>query len=140
MKKELIVISCSNRKKKVQGKVSAWDLYDGVIYRVLKKNNFNSEKFDIAIISAKYGLIFPKTKIEYYDQKMTSKRAKELQVEVMHKLRELLKNNYKIIHICLGKNYLACISSMLNDSSKINILHGAIGLKMQKLKDVILKK
>ncbi|MFQ6090229.1 MAG: hypothetical protein ACE5LD_02175 [Candidatus Bipolaricaulia bacterium] len=37
MERKLLILSCSQRKHKVEGKVRAWDLYDGVNFRVLKE-------------------------------------------------------------------------------------------------------
>lgn len=60
--KNLLIISCSQRKKKLRGKVKAWDLYDGVIFRMLKKTereNGLPKNLDILILSAKHGFIRP---------------------------------------------------------------------------------
>ena len=137
MNKTLIIISCSNKKKRITGKIKAWDLYDGVIFRVLKKNEIDFSKFDVGIISAKYGLIYPDDKIEYYDQMMTKKRAEELQSEVLLKLNKFLKNHYEKIHICLGKNYLLCIYPIIYRLSSVNIIEGGIGTKMKRVKEII---
>lgn len=138
MKKDLIIISCSGRKKEVEGKVKAWDLYDGIFYRMLKKNKVDFDKFDIIIISAKYGLILPETEIEYYDQKMDKKRAEELNFSVSASLMKYLQNSivYDKIYICLGKHYMSAIRYVLPNFEYEKIT-GAIGVKLGKLKKII---
>lgn len=142
-KKNLLIISCSQRKNKFRGEVKAWDLYDGVIYRLLKKNKIDFNKFEIKIISAKYGLITPSSKIKHYDQLMTPKRAIELKSSVAPKINRLINSNFHKIIFCLGKNYLSATGAPgLNRNSDIHknikIIKGGIGIKMKKLKQLIL--
>jgi cytoplasmic iron level regulating protein YaaA (DUF328/UPF0246 family) len=136
MKKDLIIISCSARKKKSRGLVKAWDLYDGVIFRVLKKNKIDFNKFDVRIISAKYGFLKPTDKIKYYDLKMNKNRAEILRNVNTKYFRTLLKGNYKKVYFCLGKIYLSTIASNLLRDKKIKIVKGGIGIKMKKLKSI----
>ncbi len=138
MKKDLIIISCSNRKKEFLGKVKAWDLYDGIFYRMLKKNNIDFNKFDIFIISAKYGLITPDTAIEYYDQKMTKDRASSLEAIVSSELLRLLSKEpvYNNIYLCLGKLYMKVIRFAL-PYFEYKEIKGGIGVKLGKLKKII---
>lgn len=137
MKKDLIIVSCSARKKKLKGFVKAWDLYDGVIYRVLKKNKIDLKKYDVKIISAKYGLLNIDDKIKYYDQKMDNNRALYLKEEISKKTNKLFKKNYNSIYICLGKIYLRTIDEKLLSNKKIKITKGPIGIKMQKVKKLL---
>lgn len=138
MNKSLLIISCSKTKKKLKGFVNAWDLYDGVVFRVLKKNNIDFNKFDVRIISTKYGMITTDNKIKYYDQKMDKKRADELVNEISNQFDKLLKKNYSIIYLCLGKVYLSTIKNNLLDNKRIKIVTGPIGVKMKKLKRILL--
>lgn len=133
--KNLLIISCSATKKKTFKKIPAWELYDGVIFRVLKKNNIDFNKWDVAIISAKYGLIFPETPINYYEQLMTRKRAVELKEKLSKQIKKLINRNYRSVEVCLGKNYL--ISSGIEETDNINLIEGGIGEKMHFLKKII---
>lgn len=137
MKKSLIIISCSSRKKKVKGSVKAWDLYDGVIYRVLKKNKIDFKKFDVRIISAKYGFLKPSDKINYYDQMMNKKQADELRNEITKQFKRLLKK-YNTVYVCLGKVYLSAINIDLLKNRKIITIEGPIGIKMQEIKKMVI--
>jgi hypothetical protein len=142
MKDNLLIISCSGRKKNIEGKISAWELYDGVFYRTLKKNNVDFDKFDIVIISAKYGLIFPDTKIELYDQLMTKERAEELKEQVSLDLFDFLetRETYLNTYICLGKNYMKTIEKIIKGVPfmKLNIIEGGIAVKLGKIKKIII--
>lgn len=138
--KSLIIISCSSRKKESSGKVKAWDLYDGIFYRMLKKNNVDFNKFDIFIISAKYGLITPDTLIEYYDQKMTKDRANTLGAAVSSELLRTLSKEpvYDNIYLCLGKLYTKAIRFALPHFEYKEIT-GGIGVKLKKLKKIVIE-
>lgn len=135
--KDLLIIFCSDLKKKLEGKVKAWDLYDGVVYRVLKKNKIDFEKYDVVIISAKYGLIYPDTAIEYYDQRMNRKRAKELKESISSNLERILKEPYNKIYVCLGKWYLLATGLLDKMDDRIIFLTGGIGIKLGKLKKIL---
>lgn len=52
----LLVLACSARKREVSDAVPAWHLYDGVMYRVVKKLEREGKMpkhIDILILSAK---------------------------------------------------------------------------------------
>ena len=69
----LLLIGCSQRKHLKYGLVPAFDLYDGVNYRVLhkvKQDGYWPATLQILILSAKHALMDPQTLIEWYDQRM----------------------------------------------------------------------
>lgn len=132
--KNLLLISCSQRKKKTDNPISAWDLYDGVIYRVLKKNLIDFTNLDVLILSAKYGLIQPQEIITWYDQKMTRKRAVELKSEVEKTWKKINVERYKNIFVCLGVNYRY---AMPEEIYSYILIEGGIGMKMQRIKKII---
>ena len=140
MKKYLLILGCSNRKKSVQNKVKPLELYDGVNYRVLKnffKRYGKQENLEILIISAKYGLLKMDDMIEYYDEKMTIQRANILHDSIMKKLKEFLKGKkFDEVHLNIGKTYLKAIEGYedLFHGSKIIYDSRGIGSKMQSMK------
>ncbi|MEA1993945.1 MAG: peroxide stress protein YaaA [Euryarchaeota archaeon] len=140
MKKYLLILGCSNRKKSVSGKVRPLELYDGVNYRVLKKffkMYGKPSNLEILIISAKYGFLTMGEIIEHYDKKMTAERARELHDTVMKKLKAFLKGKeFDEVHINLGKTYLEAIGGFerLFPNSKIVYDERGIGYKMQTMK------
>ncbi|WP_421077643.1 peroxide stress protein YaaA [Methanothermococcus sp. Ax23] len=138
-KKYLLILSCSKTKKNID-RAPAIELYDGMYYRVLRKN-FNlkdNKNLDILILSAKYGLIDSNEIIDYYDQLMTSKRAEELKDSVKSKLKEVLKNNnYDEIFITMGATYEKAFDSECRELlQKYNThwIEGMIGERLQQLK------
>jgi len=139
MKKYLLIISCSKTKHKLN-RIIAIDLYNGMYYKVLRKN-FNlkdNKNLDILILSAKYGLIDSNEIIDYYDQVMTSKRAEELKDGVKLKLKEVLNNNnYDEIFITMGKTYKEAFDGECRELlQKYNThwIEGMIGERLQQLK------
>ena len=73
----LLIISCSQRKRQdIDGSCLAIDVYDGPVYRTLRKmlreRGKDLKNLDILIISAKYGLLRHFDTIDPYDQQMTT--------------------------------------------------------------------
>lgn len=146
VKQRLLIISCSERKKKVRGFAPAFEVYDGVNYRSIKKMK-REEKLppnvDIKIVSAKYGLIDWDKPIKYYEKRITPDRAKALQPQVMPKLNDLLSSNgYTEIFINMGNDYMPVIDGFkkfIPNSTKLFQAEGRIGQRMAQMKEWILK-
>lgn len=137
--RNLLIISCSKRKKKVKGKVRAWDLYDGVIFRVLKKIEREKglpENLKVLIMSAKYGFIKPSDLIRYYDYLLnpTSNGKSFLSGLKKHIKNDTIAN----VFVCLGKDYLKALEgfeALFPDETSFSYASGGIGLKMSCLKN-----
>lgn len=137
-KNRLLIVSCSKSKRNVEGLIPAINLYDGPVYRLLRKRvmDFTNENgLDIKILSAKYGLIDPFTLIHNYDQIMTKERAEELKYSVYKEFSKLLsQKKYDDILINLGANYMLAFEQSLRiipETISINILKGPIGKRLQ---------
>lgn len=138
MNKKLLIIACSKRKSLFAKRLRAFDLYDGVIYRVIKKFPKRVlDNYDVVIISAKYGLINPNDIIETYDLKMTNKIAAFMKEEVSKKIEKLFDRSYKKIIVCLGKTYLSSIEDTFLKDQRVFIVPGGIGSKMKNLKKIL---
>lgn len=131
----LLILSCSKRKTSLPGKWPAIQVYDGPIYRSLRKrlNCLDLSLVDICIISAKYGLITAGSTIEHYDCKMTAERAVELRDVVLSELIKMIQNrSYKEILINLGSVYRIAIYGIEkyvpNDTQPV-FTSGGIGRK-----------
>jgi hypothetical protein len=103
----LVICGCS--KSKLNTKAKAIDLYQGQIFRSIKKYT-ETHGYELLILSAKYGLIEKNKLIHPYDQ--TLKNKKDIQ-ELAQKLR---KNNltqkitqFKRIELIMGNNYLEAL-------------------------------
>jgi len=138
-KKRLLLVSCSKRKRPLKGRTPAIDLYDGPQFRLLRKY-LDVPNLDIYIVSAKYGLVESSEYIEFYDQKMTAKRAEELRESVVQTLNSVLEqNHYSEVLINLGRDYLRALDGfreklVYNHNCKIVIVEGRVGKRLKKMK------
>lgn len=63
---KLLVINCTGRKTEKKGKIPASERYIGNSF-IAAKAECEREGYDLAIISAEFGYIYPETKVPYYD-------------------------------------------------------------------------
>jgi len=145
MSRYLLIISCSKRKKNIDSDIEAIKLYDGVVFRTIRKTILEHQFFellDILIISAKYGLIKSTDKIRYYDELMTENKAKLLKPQVIEKIQKILRNNYNEIFINLGERYIPLIENIrnfTNPNTQIIYANGKIGERLKQTKKWLLK-
>lgn len=131
----LLIISCSKRKKLTHEKRPAIEVYDGPIYRSLRKrfNYVSTLPVDIFIVSAKYGLITAKSMIENYDSQMTAQRAGELRDIVLSEIVKIIKGRkYKEIFVSLSSVYrltIYGIEKYLPTDTQLLFTSGGIGRK-----------
>ena len=145
MSRYLLILSCSATKRACPEPLPAIDRYIGVnyttIHKLMREQQF-PDNMDILILSAKYGLIQPKTLIEDYNQKISKQRACELQDEVGKELDLHLGTiNYAEIFVNLSKDYMiAADKSVQMYRQRANIKHakGGIGSKRGEMKKWIL--
>lgn len=94
MRDRLLIISCSRRKKRFESPRPAWHVYDGAVFRTLKRiehENMWPRDLEVLILSAKFGLITPDFLIPYYDQKMPSCQDKKLGKDAIYSLNKYLQ-------------------------------------------------
>jgi len=111
--KDLLILSCSNLKKNVNGELPALYLYDGPAYRILRSHIHQygwPTNLQVGILSAEYGLIGCMTPISYYDRRMTPERSAELRDSVKTKLIKWAGGCESMTFIC-GKDYLETFNS-----------------------------
>ena len=131
--KRLLIISCSKRKK--NGKKRAWDVYDGIVFRMLKKMEREvglPKDLEMLILSAKYGIIRPDQLIEEYDECITQSKIKELKPYIEGQLSDYLNHQLpREIFCCLGKQYLQAIYDNLESTEiAFSAAKGRIGEKL----------
>jgi len=139
----LLVQSCSATKNRVETPVPALELYDGYFFRIIKKA-VRAGRFerglDIVIISAKHGIVEPEDEITYYDQRMDTERAAELNDTVVKTLTEKTsQNQYDKVWINLGKDYLPAVDGIEHavDAPVMYIDGNGIGAKGKRLKRLV---
>jgi cytoplasmic iron level regulating protein YaaA (DUF328/UPF0246 family) len=139
----LLIQSCSATKESVDTPVPALDLYDGYFFRIIKKalrtDQFQSG-LDITIISAKHGIVEPDDEIGYYDRRMDTDRANELNNEVVNAIaKNVTENKYDKVWINLGKDYLPAIDGLeAAVDVPVDYIEGTgIGMKGKQLKNLV---
>lgn len=116
--KVLIILSCGKKKseKLSQGKLKASQAYIGPMFQVInkaKRESRWSEDFFLGIISAKYGFLRENQEIEFYDKKMSKKRAYELRDQVINSIQTWnSEEQFSLIYILMGKIYLSSVEKL----------------------------
>jgi len=123
--------------------VPALDLYDGYFFRIIKKalrtGRFQSG-IDIIIISAEHGVVEPEQKIGYYDRRMNTERANELNDEVVSAIAsKVTTNEYDKVWVNLGKDYLPAVDEIESAVDvPVDYIEGTgIGMKGKRLKHLV---
>jgi hypothetical protein len=139
----LLIQSCSATKQDVEKPVQALDLYDGYFFRIIKKA-VRAGRFqpglDIMIISAKHGVVESDDEIEYYDQRMDTERARELNDDVVEAIAEkVTANGYEKVWVNLGKDYLPAVDGLeAAIDAPVGYIEGCgIGMKGKQLKHLV---
>ena len=136
----LLLISCSQRKIKVGTPTPAIHVYDGPVYRTLRKMNREGtlpKNLDILIISARYGLLLSSHSIMDYDLKMTKARAS--QPDFCRYVKGLLRDyqdlgRYQQVFINLGRVYMKVIENYHWGLISIKEASGGIGQRVSQMK------
>jgi cytoplasmic iron level regulating protein YaaA (DUF328/UPF0246 family) len=139
----LLIQSCSATKQDVEKPVQALDLYDGYFFRIIKKA-VRAGRFqpglDIMIISAKHGIVEPEDEIRYYDQRMDTERAEELNDAVVDTVAEkVAEEGHKKVWVNLGKDYLPAVDGLESAVEvPVDYIEGrGIGMKGKRLKHLV---
>jgi hypothetical protein len=91
----------------------------------------------VLVLSAKYGLIWADTPIEYYDQRMSEERAEQLREAVGGTLREVAANGDGEVFINAGKLYRLALADWLATASStvtVIVAEGGIGQKAAQMR------
>lgn len=138
--RRLLLIACSQRKKQDQNPLPAIERYDGGSYRVIHKGQREGVfpgSVDIAILSAKYGLITATTPIYNYEQRMDRVQADSLKLKNMQTIKEIATSTrYDEVYVDLGQIYLLAIDELTPIFTKATIIYaqGRVGERLAKLK------
>lgn len=137
--KKLLVVSCSERKKVELNRMPAIEMYDGPMFRMIRKHKpFFYNGIDLLIVSAKYGLMKPSLQILNYDKRLSKEQIPELRKQTLARLEKFTSNeNYKEVRLSMGKDYLSLfdgINNVFSPKCTIKITTGKIGQKLHKTK------
>ena len=115
----LLVQSCSGTKRRPDGAVSAMELYTGYFFRIINKARREGElrdDLDICILSAEHGIVDPWEPLAYYDRRMNSTRARELNDDIVDSLqRRVQSNGYDRVVVNMGRTYQTAIDGFADN-------------------------
>lgn len=141
MKRRLLIQSCSQRKRHLNGLAPAIEVYDGPAFRVLRRYfrlHSGESELEVRILSARFGLIAAFKQIPFYDERMTLERAISLNSEVCGQLRALVwKEPFHQVLVNLGADYMPAVADGLAEvpsSTELMVAIGSIGMRLRILK------
>jgi hypothetical protein len=124
----------------------AIERYDGPPFRVVRKFLREAESHlndvDIFVLSARHGLIPATRPISDYEQKMTQKRATELNPKLLALLKAIFEREYSEVFLSLGKIYLQAIHGFdryLPEKTSLIISQSSEGRRLAELKQWLYK-
>jgi hypothetical protein len=135
----LLILSCSQRKRPNPELLPAIERYDGPAFRVLRRflREKPSERVDVSILSAKFGLVPHDLPIPDYDMRMTPARARSLRQHVSSEFAHLVDaRSYKDVFVLAGRDYLEAFDpGAFSIARPVNIKasRGSLGEKLTEL-------
>lgn len=138
-KNRLLVIGCSNRKKEVMSLAPAIDMYDGPMFRIIRKM-INKQQFPndvhVMILSAKYGIMGMYDMIQNYDLKITDIKTHEMRQDVSRNVEKfLICKQFIEGFINLGETYQDAFEVTFN--FPLQFAQGKIGERQSQTKNWI---
>jgi len=139
---DLLIMSCSAKKRLDPGLLPALERYDGVAYRVLKKAFGEvaglQERLTVLIVSAEFGLIPATRPIPWYDRSMNAERARAMRTDVARTARAMIGDRqFGRVLITGGKHYRAAlvdgIPLLAQRAGTCTCTSGGIGVQLGQL-------
>jgi hypothetical protein len=137
----LLILACSERKKRSPQRIAAIERYDGPTFRVLRKflRENREDAPHILILSAKFGLIGPSERIPDYDCRLTAATAERLQSAVLGKLKRVFRSSpVNAVGLCLGRDYGQVVKGFeiyLPAGACLEHIGGGLGRRLTQLRD-----
>ena len=139
--KILLIISCGKKKSEelIHHPLKAKEAYKGPMFQVINKSKREKRwpnNLKLGIISAKYGFLRSDDPITYYDLRMTKSIAKQLNAQVLERIRDWHEaESFALIQVLMGKDYLASVDGLedfVNTEIKVENM-GGLGIGQRKL-------
>ena len=129
--RRLLVLSCSDTKCPDVGDMEAVDRYLGPVFKSLKAMGTPAD-VDVAIMSAKHGLIRADTPIKNYNERMSPKKAEMFKQDAgqMGRIKNTI-DGYDNVIVQGGKDYKDVIRAAAGDT-KITEIAGGRGIGDQR--------
>ncbi len=138
-----LLLSCSQRKRAAPGLLPAIERYNGPQFQVVRKFTRTHpdarSALDIAILSARFGVISPSECIPHYDQRVTPEQAARIRPSVIPAIRRYFEHTrYQRCCISLSQDYLeiiAGIEGIIPPTCEITYIRGSQGERLSQLFD-----
>ena len=129
--RKLLIVSCSETKCPDDKDMKAIDRYLGPVFQTLKAQGI-PENVDVAIMSAKHGLIRSNTPLKNYNEKMTKAKAQAFKndPDQLNRIRNTMMGYDKVI-VQGGEDYKDVLRTAAGDL-KINEIPGGRGIGDQR--------
>jgi hypothetical protein len=141
-KKRLLILSCSARKSGSRV-CRAIDRYLSPAFYLLRRHLRRNPDPNLVIwiLSARYGLIGSKYRIETYDLAMTPDRARHLRKKISRQFKKLFTNNFgddapSEVFCHLPQNYRDALDEELLQLEKTTVVRFAGGSPGEKLREL----
>lgn len=146
LRKRLLILSCSARKSDARV-CNAIDRYNSPSFFLLRRYLKNNPENDLVIwiLSARYGLIGSRFRIETYDTAMTPERAAQLGEKIGRQFQKLYGNNFEDraprivpseVFCHLPRYYRDALAVQLETLGRIAEVKFAAGRPGEKLRDL----
>jgi hypothetical protein len=131
----LLILACSRRKTPGEEPMPAWLRYAGPLHQTLRKWQREAGAqlgvdLDVAILSARHGLIAWDQPIASYNERMTIRRAEAHRAQVTQELGRLLARRPEAICVCVGAVYWRALPEL----SDVTTISGGLGVRAGQLK------
>jgi hypothetical protein len=135
----LVILGCSERKKKTSRLIPAIDRYDGPAFQVLRK--YSRDKPELRhgtyILSGRFGLINAEFPTPRYSHRMTSADVLSLRASVDSQVKEAIDRvQPESVFVSVGSRYWPLLEEPISreiSSDKLNIASGSIGGRASQL-------
>lgn len=132
----LLIIACSQKKRKDEGLLPAIERYDGPAFRVLRKylREAQCDAPVVYVLSAEFGLILGSQLIPDYDRLMSKERADAISAVVGDRFRALVRaSEWSSVALSLGKTYRDTLGDSPEAESAI-IIGGGLGRRLTNMR------
>ena len=134
--KSLLILGCSATKRATPEPLAAVERYDGPLFRVLRGWMARTPdwrvRLNVAVLSAKFGLISGDSTVGDYDQRMTAAKALGLRWGLEGDLRFYWPGPYASVYVSLGATYRIALPDPLPWPAQF--AQGGIGVRQRELK------
>jgi hypothetical protein len=138
--RSLVILGCSQRKRRTSRPIAAIDRYDGPVFRVLRRHARIAPEIslDTYILSGKFGLIPGHFLIPWYNRRLAHTACLGLRARVALQLKQTLDRlQPERLFVCVGRQYWPLLEEPLSREvapDKLVVATGSIGGRASQFK------